>query len=80
MWFSTQQALADRSRATEIPKATFDAATLYLGPLSQQLVTELGYPQKDKAKLETRLQKLQTKVTPPCWPTLALGHRTQNSP
>lgn len=80
MWFSMQQALADPSRATEVPKATSDAATLCLEPLPQQLVTELGYPQKDQAKLETQLQKLQAKVTPPCCPTLALGHRAQNSP
>lgn len=58
-----QQVLADPNRALEIPKATFDTATMDLEPLLLHLVTELSHPQ-DQTKLETQLQKLQAQKGP----------------
>ncbi|XP_039740753.1 coiled-coil domain-containing protein 78 isoform X7 [Pteropus medius] len=51
---SVQQALLHPNGAPEIPKATFDAATLDLKPL--HLVTKLSHLQEDQARLETQLQ------------------------
>ncbi|XP_039740749.1 coiled-coil domain-containing protein 78 isoform X3 [Pteropus medius] len=69
---SVQQALLHPNGAPEIPKATFDAATLDLKPL--HLVTKLSHLQEDQARLETQLQ---SQVTPLCCPILALGQRAQ---
>ncbi|XP_023377121.1 coiled-coil domain-containing protein 78 isoform X4 [Pteropus vampyrus] len=69
---SVQQALLHPNGAPEIPKATFDAATLDLKPL--HLVTKLSHLQEDQARLETQLQ---AQVTPLCCPILALGQRAQ---
>lgn len=54
MSLSVQQALLHPNGAPEIPKATFDAATLDLKPL--HLVTKLSHLQEDQARLETQLQ------------------------
>lgn len=72
MWLSVQQVLADPNRALEIPKATFDTATMDLEPLLLHLVTELSHPQ-DQTKLETQLQKLQAQVIPSLPPHTGLG-------
>ncbi|ELK10855.1 Coiled-coil domain-containing protein 78 [Pteropus alecto] len=53
---SVQQALLHPNGAPEIPKATFDAATLDLKPLPLHLVTKLSHLQEDQARLETQLQ------------------------
>ncbi|XP_024904070.1 coiled-coil domain-containing protein 78 isoform X2 [Pteropus alecto] len=71
---SVQQALLHPNGAPEIPKATFDAATLDLKPLPLHLVTKLSHLQEDQARLETQLQ---AQVTPLCCPILALGQRAQ---
>lgn len=57
---SVWQVLVGPHGALGTPEATFDAATLHLGPLPLPLVTELGHLQKDQATLETQLQKLKT--------------------
>ncbi|KAM5198271.1 coiled-coil domain-containing protein 78 isoform 7-T8 [Hipposideros larvatus] len=59
-----QQVLADPNRAPEIPKATFDTATMDLEPLLLHLVPEFSHPQEDQTKLETQLQKLQAQKGP----------------
>lgn len=76
MWFSVPQALADPNGAPGTPKATFDAAISNLEPLPLHLITQLGHLWEDQARLEMQPRKLQAQVTPPCYPTLALGHRT----
>ncbi|KAM5198270.1 coiled-coil domain-containing protein 78 isoform 6-T7 [Hipposideros larvatus] len=50
--------------APEIPKATFDTATMDLEPLLLHLVPEFSHPQEDQTKLETQLQKLQAQKGP----------------
>lgn len=80
MWLSVWQVLVGPHGALGTPEATFDAATLHLGPLPLPLVTELGHLQKDQATLETQLQKLKTQVTYPCGPILAWGTEPQNTP
>lgn len=76
MCHSVQQVLADSIGAPGTPKATSDAATSDLEPLPLHLVTELGHPGEDRARLETKLQKLLAQVSSPCCPTLALKHST----
>ncbi|XP_025733488.1 coiled-coil domain-containing protein 78 isoform X1 [Callorhinus ursinus] len=61
---SVQQVLADSTGAPRTPKATFDAATSHLEPLSLHLVSELGHPGAAQARLETKLQKLQAQKGP----------------
>nr|XP_045730562.1 coiled-coil domain-containing protein 78 [Mirounga angustirostris] len=51
-------------RAAGTPKATFDAATSHLEPLSLHLVSELGHPGAAQARLETKLRKLQAQKGP----------------
>lgn len=79
MWLSVQQVLADPNRAPEIPKATFDTATMDLEPLLLHLVTKLSHPKEDQTKLETQLQKLQSQVIPSLPPHTGLGPRGQYS-
>ncbi|XP_045640009.1 coiled-coil domain-containing protein 78, partial [Ursus americanus] len=61
---SVQQVLADSIGAPGTPKATSDAATSDLEPLPLHLVTELGHPGEDRARLETKLQKLLAQKGP----------------
>ncbi|XP_004403328.1 PREDICTED: coiled-coil domain-containing protein 78 [Odobenus rosmarus divergens] len=61
---SVQQVLADSTGAPGTPKATFDAATSHLEPLSLHLVSELGHPGAAQARLETKLRKLQAQKGP----------------
>ncbi|XP_070423231.1 coiled-coil domain-containing protein 78 isoform X3 [Equus przewalskii] len=56
---SVLQALADPDRAPGTPKATFDAATSNLEPLPLHLITQLGHPWEDQARLEMQPRKLQ---------------------
>lgn len=74
MSLSVQQALLHHSGSPEIPKATFDVATLDLKPLPLHLVTKLNHLREDQARLETQLQ---AQVSPPCCPILVLGQRAQ---
>ncbi|XP_077931147.1 coiled-coil domain-containing protein 78 isoform X3 [Halichoerus grypus] len=58
-----RQVLADSTGAARTPKATFDAATSHLEPLSLHLVSELGHLGAAQARLETKLWKLQAQPT-----------------
>nr|XP_035939324.1 coiled-coil domain-containing protein 78 isoform X2 [Halichoerus grypus] len=60
---SVRQVLADSTGAARTPKATFDAATSHLEPLSLHLVSELGHLGAAQARLETKLWKLQAQPT-----------------
>ncbi|XP_034526575.1 coiled-coil domain-containing protein 78 isoform X1 [Ailuropoda melanoleuca] len=61
---SVRQVLADSIGAPGTPKATSDAATSDLEPLPLHLVTELGHPGEDRARLETKLRKLPAQKGP----------------
>ncbi|KAK2491588.1 hypothetical protein MC885_016349, partial [Smutsia gigantea] len=61
---SVRQVLVGPHGALGIPEATFDAATLHLGPQPLPLVTELSHLQKDQVTLETQLQKLEAQKGP----------------
>ncbi|XP_070423238.1 coiled-coil domain-containing protein 78 isoform X10 [Equus przewalskii] len=61
---SVLQALADPDRAPGTPKATFDAATSNLEPLPLHLITQLGHPWEDQARLEMQPRKLQAQKGP----------------